>query len=192
MVRNSWLQPLVNLWSRSRILILAAFLLSSSACVTLKDPETSQEYRTDVVANLPAGSLAWQSFISRRPGLNGIQLWLRPASGQEIPPEAYLRVELHRDSTGTQPVFITQLSPKRLEAEFPVSVAMPAINDEPNQEYSIILNPVGFDLELYGRNEDAYPGGFFSRDGEEMEADLSFRLSYLYGLQGMLDDLSSF
>ncbi|OGO29731.1 MAG: hypothetical protein A2Z16_08640 [Chloroflexi bacterium RBG_16_54_18] len=191
MERNSCLQRLVRSWSRSRILILAALLLSSSACVTLKDPESSQEYRTDVVTRLPDGSQASQSFISRRPGLNGIQLWLRPAQSQEIPAEAYLRLELHRGSAGTQPVFITQLSPKRLEAEFPVSVAMPALEDGPDQEYSIVMKPLGFDLELYGRNEDAYPGGFLSREGEELEADLSFRLSYLYGFQGMLADMAS-
>ncbi len=190
MGRNSRIQRLARPWSRSRILILAAFLLFTSACVTLKDPESSQEYRTDVVAKLPAGSQAGQSFISRRPGLNGIQLWLRPAPDQEIPPGAYLRVELQRGSTGNQPVFITQLNQKRLEAEFPVLVAMPALKDGPNQEYSIVLKPADFDLELYGRSENAYPDGFLSIEGEELEADLSFRLSYLYDFQGMLADLA--
>lgn len=190
MERNSRFQRLARPWSRSRILILAAFLLFTSACVTLKDPESSQEYRTDVVAKLPAGSQAGQSFISRRPGLNGIQLWMRPVPDQEIPPEAYLRVELFHGSTEIQPVFITQLNHKRLEAEFPVLVAMPPLKDGPDQEYSIVLTPAGFDLELYGRNENAYPHGFLSVEGEEQEADLSFRLSYLYDFQGMLTDLA--
>lgn len=173
-----------------RIFILAASLLLSSACVTLRDPESSQEYRTDLVASLPAGSLAEQTLVSRRAGLNGIQLWLRPTPEREIPDQATLQLELYRAGSVSLPVFSTRISPERLKAEFPLSIAIPVQPDGPAQEYRLVLKPVQLDLALYGRNEDAYPPGAFSLEGTAQEADLSFRLSYQYGLPALAEDLN--
>src|SRR5665647_360220 len=66
--------------SRAKVysLIILLIILSSglSGCVTLTDLESSQDYTSDVVGILDVRTSLGQSFISRRPNLNGLVIWL--------------------------------------------------------------------------------------------------------------------
>ncbi len=67
------------------ILFLIAILapLSLSACVTLKDPESAQENRADIVALLTASNPVEQSFQSRRSQLNSVHLYMSIAETRQ-------------------------------------------------------------------------------------------------------------
>src|SRR4030042_5214318 len=64
------------------IILVLFFMLSISGCVTLADFNSSQEYASDTVGVLDAQTNLGQSFVSRRPNLNGITIWLTTYSGQ--------------------------------------------------------------------------------------------------------------
>lgn len=190
MERNSRFQRNARASKWLRMLALGALVLLTSACATLRDPEASQEYRSDLVASLEPGTQVGQTFVSRRAGLNGFQLWLRPGSDQDLPAEASLYLELYRISDPKIPLFSTRVSAQRVKAEYPLSVSYRAIQDQPDQEYLLVLRPEGFPLNLYGRNEDAYPHGSLILGDEPVDADLSFRLSYLYDWRAVMADAS--
>jgi hypothetical protein len=82
--------------------LLAGLLLISglTGCVTLKDPEVSQEQSRVVIGTLEGGHTVAQSFISRRAKLNGVWLWMNVAQGRETD-EAKLILQLFHAPAGT-------------------------------------------------------------------------------------------
>ncbi len=83
------------------VLFLLALLLTG--CVTLRDPEASYEYNGDIVATIDASHSVGQSFISRRPGLVNVQLYLRKASAQALDSDI-LNASLYHTPQDTQPL----------------------------------------------------------------------------------------
>lgn len=165
---------------------LAAFLISG--CVTLTDPEASQEYHGAVIAELHPGEVAAQTFVARRPRLNGIQLWLRPLESETSSP-GHLYLELLRHPGDPQTVVRRRYSLAAAGGGFPVTVTWPPQDNPPNQQYVLRLWVEGGRLALYGRAEDAYPQGTFSRNEAPQPADLAFRLKYDYDERALLADL---
>jgi len=186
-------------WAVLFFLLLSGFFLSS--CVTLHDPEASSEYTADVVATLEQGKPVVQSFFSRRPGLNGVQLWLRvvgssqqPVAGQnEIlvfslyhTPEEAFQTEHAALATVTIPY-------QQIKHTFPLTITFPPLEDGSDQTYALRLEAQGAPVAVYGRLEDAYPDGALYLDGKaasaQPPADLGFRTSYEYGLRALTADL---
>ena len=60
-------------------------IVSTAGCVTFNDPEASQEFNSDLVGILDAQSVIGQSFISRRPHLNGVTIWFTSPGNQDSP-----------------------------------------------------------------------------------------------------------
>src|SRR4030043_1447224 len=56
--------------------------LNLSGCVTMADPEASQDYTSDAVVIIDNQTNLGQSFISRRPNLNGITFWISSPPAQ--------------------------------------------------------------------------------------------------------------
>lgn len=183
-----------------RVLALAVFLIAAlSGCVTLRDPESSQEYSGDRVARLTPNQAVAQSLISRRSGFNGLQLWLR----QQPPPpdpEAVITVELYRttveaaaDVNGLPQdaalIAVSQIRFSALAKSFPASVRFPAQPDPPGQAYLIILKATEGEANVFGRLEDADPNGRLYVQGEAQNGDLAYRAMYDYNPTEWLADL---
>ena len=67
------------LLSISRNIILPSLILILlSSCVSLIDPESSQEINSKIIGTIEPGNHVGQTFISRRPRFNGLKLWLSP------------------------------------------------------------------------------------------------------------------
>lgn len=181
-----------------RIALIVGLSLSLAACATLQDPEASQEYRADIVATLGSdgnsaqtGHSIGQVFVSRRPRLNGVQLWLRPASST-FDPAAALTVELFPAPGAANPLASQQFTYAEVEQNFPLSVRFPPQSERGEQAYFLRLRANGAPLQLYGRGQDSYPKGQLWIDQIPQDADLSFRLSYAYGLLAFMGDLAQF
>ena len=87
-------QPTGNPVNRLLLYLCAGLLLTLSACVNLRDPEASQDYRADIVAQIADWGEAGQTFVSRRPRLDSIQLWMQPSAESPAGPGKSLKVEL--------------------------------------------------------------------------------------------------
>lgn len=168
------------------LMLAAAGLLTG--CVSMSDPEESQEYRSDVVATVQAGQVVGQTFVSRRARLNGIQLWLR-AGPEPAAPGATLTVQLYHAPGDLSPLVTIPLPVSTIPEGSPLKIALPPQADLPGQGYFITLTTHEAALQVLGRSEDAYPRGQLYAGGAPQDADLSFRLTYDYDPAAMLGDL---
>ncbi len=171
-------------------LVFSLFSLLT-ACVTLKDPEGSQLHQTAVIGKVDAQSSFGQSFVSRRGQFNGIDLWL------SIDPESQERtgtlfIELYHNPEQANPLAVVPLSFSDIAQSRPVTISFPPQAGSPGQDYYLSMNTSGGSVQVFGRAEDAYPYGTANLNGKPIAADAAFRLSYDYGLQGMITDLQKF
>ena len=167
------------------ILFLCLFL---SGCVTLKDPETSLEYTADVVGTLSSDQTLGQTLVSRRPGINSVQLWMRETSPPSSPGEV-INFELYHSPQETQPLVTVPITFSALARSFPLTISFPPQHDPPGQSYYLLLKTQTGSVQVLGRMEDVYPGGQLLVNGVPQQADAAFRSSYEYGMPAMLADL---
>jgi len=182
----------------SCLLCLLALL---TGCVTLVDPEVSQEYEKDVIGTI-AGSdqVIGQTFVSRRSHLNSVYLWARRIGGQtqsDSPSTEFdkslLTVEIYHSpdewKNESPPLETVHLA--NLQSQ-PVQVTFNHLSDLPGQGYFILLKSPNGTYEVYGRQEDVYPHGEAYIGNQPIEADLAFRTTYEYGGWSILEDAQSF
>jgi hypothetical protein len=173
--------------NKTAILAVLFLCLCLSGCVTLKDPEASQEYSADVVATIEPGQAAGQTFVSRRPRLNQVQLWLRQAR-PPTQPDGQVMAELYAGPQSAQPLAQIPVPYSKITSGLPVTIPLPPQASEPDQSYYLLLKTEDGAVSLLGRAEDAYPLGELSVNGQVAEADAAFRLAYDYDLPAMLGD----
>jgi len=177
--RNSaWLTWLASL----------ALLFGLTGCVTLADPEASQEYHREVVGVIEGDYTISQSFVSRRPNFNGVWLWLEGEA--QATPGAYLYVELYLAHQET-PVIVQRLSTARIQRGGMTRFSFPSQANLPDQTYTLRLKTVGEPIKVMGRNEDIYPYGQAVVGETPLNADIAFRPSYAYDWSAALGDLVS-
>lgn len=162
--------------------LVATFLivLFLSGCVTLPDPENSQEFNKTVVAVVKPGQTVGQTFVSRRSSLNGIDLWL-----QTDGPGQVLTVELYKDIGDPIPLLTESfnIATGKSHIDFPPRQA------PPNQSYYLRLISDNAEIRLLGRDEDNYPGGTAAVNDQPISADLAFRATYDYTYDSVIADL---
>lgn len=174
---------------RHRLILLALLLsIALGGCVTLNDPEVSQEYRVDVVAVLQEGETAGQTLISRRPRLNGLTLWLRPASE---PDGGQVTLELYHRPEDPQPLATVSVPADELARNNQHTFRFPAQSGPPGQAYYLLLKAEGRAVSVLGSLEDRYPHGQAHVSGPAVDGDLAFRQSYEYDLNAALSDLAA-
>jgi hypothetical protein len=166
--------------------------LSLSGCVTMADPEASQVYNSDTVGILAASTEIGQSFVSRRPDLNGITLWLTPLSSQngDISPSEpnYINIKLYLGPEKAVLIYAADIIAPSTGETLPVSVNIPNLHTSPDQEFFLLLSKSQGTIGIDGRNEDAYSNGQAYLNGIPIDADIAFRLSYDYGIDSLLGD----
>ena len=172
----------------TRILLFLPLLLS--ACVTLPDFETSQENSTEIISryndgNEPIG----QTFIARRPRLNGLTFWVEREPSTESQ-QAWVTVRLFSSpedaSQAGSPIYNTHIS---TGSSGPISVSLPPLDGEAGKQYYLELAPSDGSIFIKGQNLDAYAGGQAYAAGVPLEADLAFRTSYEFDAQAALSDI---
>lgn len=182
-----------RLLSASLALVIAAMCLSG--CLTRVDTEGSQEQRSDVIATLGAaptggenqGFELRQTFVSRRAGLNRVEVWLRPA-GDENQSQAYLRLELRRHPDDPQPLAQAIFTSAQLRTSDTAALNFAPQNDSANTRYELRLHSLGGETQVLGRFEDVYGEGTANLDGAYLLADCAFRLAYDYNLYALGED----
>jgi hypothetical protein len=177
-------------WAKKCISILTLLLIccSAAACVTLPDPESTQDYNRDRVGVIGDDQTLGQTFVSRRPRLNGIVLWLEgePAGTAE----GLLTINLYHAPGDPDPVWTQRASYSQFVGTGVLQLSLPPQPGPAGQSYYLTLATTGGTVRARGRSEDSYPHGQLYVDGQPVYADLAFRLSYDYDLAAMLSDLA--
>lgn len=184
---------ITGLFFHSRLVfvpILLGVVFLSGGCVTLNDPESSQEYRADTIAKVSEGQIVGQSFVSRRPRLNSISLWLNVEADPAIQ-NGNLTAELFHNPEETNPLAVVVLSFDEIARAKPVRISIPPQADPPGQSYYISLKTSDGVVQVSGRNEDIYPWGQTFISNRPVGADFAFRLTYDYDAAGMFSDLKN-
>jgi len=159
------------------LLLVTLFL---TGCVTLPDPETSQEFNKAQVGVVSPNQTIGQTFVSRRARLNGIDLWLgAETSGYTM------TVELFHEGDLDTPIHTTTVGTRsgKTHIDFPPQV------DPPNQHYYLRLSNASGEIALLGRNEDSYNRGTAFINDQPVDADLAFRVTYDYDAMAVFSDL---
>ncbi len=172
------------------LLVFFLLSLSISGCISLRDPEASFDYTGDVVATIQGDQPLLQTFKVRRPGLNGLQLWLRKASG-DANDKDLLKISIYLPEKESQPLVNVQIPYSSFKDNFPYELRFAPLEDPAYQVYTLRLEALGGPVAVYGRGEDVYPDGSLYFGGIEQNSDLGFRTSYEYGYQAFIDDLRS-
>jgi hypothetical protein len=181
---------------RAAIIAFFFLVIGLSGCVTMADPEASQVYSSDTVGTLAASTEIGQSFISRRPGLNGITLWLTPSSNQngDISPSEpnYINVKVYLSPEKAVLVYAASIIAPSSGVNLPITINIPVQDNQPDQAYYLLLSKDQGSTEIIGRNEDAYPNGQAYLNGLPIDSDIAFRLNYDYDFESLLVDLKNF
>ncbi len=179
-------------------LIILLFLLVTAAagCVTLADPEASQDYSADTVGVLDAQTSLGQSFVSRRPNLNGITLLMSSVSVQANGTNSLfknnIKVSLFHSPGDTNPVYTTFINAPVSANNTEISINIPGVREPAGQSYYLLLSTNAGSININGRLEDAYPHGQAYINAAPINADIAFRLSYDYDPAALLQDLKSY
>jgi hypothetical protein len=158
----------------------------------MNDPEASQEYNSDAIGILDVKTSLGQSFVSRRPNLNGITLWLTSSSGQANNTQTVFKntinFKLFHASGESTPVFSTTINAPASGNNVPITINIPNQNNQSGQYYYLLLTINAGSIQVNGRNEDTYPHGQAYINGNAINADVAFRLSYDYDLLAVMQD----
>lgn len=177
--------------------VLAAILLCglsgcAAAGVSLPDFEVGQEDSAQIIGAAGVDQTVGQTFSARRPGLNGITLWLKALdSDSPTAGEGVLVLELYHSPEEATPLAVQSLRFAEIEKSFTVDISLPAQPDSAGQSYYVRLRAEGGYVQVYGSSEDRYPQGQAYFESEALNADLAFRLTYEYGAAAIGEDLGT-
>jgi hypothetical protein len=169
-------------------LLITSLLLTS--CLTLPDPETSQEVNREVItAKYGEVVTVGQTFIARRARLNGLTFWVNWEAAAESE-RAWVSVRLYhtpQDATqGSQPLFNSHIS---IKGNGPIRLALPPLGEPPGQAYYLELTPSESSVLFLGQIVDGYKGGQAFVNGVPLTGDLAFSTTYEFTLGASLSDL---
>ena len=166
--------------------LLLAFALGG--CVTLNDPESTQEQNQDVIGVASPGTTIGQTLVSRRGRLNGVWLWL------SLPPDVSnqtgaLSVDLYASPLADVPLGSARLPLAEIRRASPILASFPAQPGPPGGSYYLQLSIDQGAVQARGRSADVYTQGSALINFSPAAGDLAFRLTYEYGLGAVLEDL---
>ncbi len=182
--------------SRYALFFLALIFLgiSLTGCVTLPDYESSQEYNSDAIGRLDSSVRLGQTFVSRRPNLNGITIWITVPTDSETgllaPQNNPITIKLYPSVEVSSPLYVTTILAPTTGNNVPVYIAIPKQNNPAGQGYFLEISKNTGSVVINGRSEDAYPDGQTYMNGQPLSADIAFRLSYDYDLAAFTQDIA--
>ncbi len=169
-----------------KLVFIALYLVLLSGCVTLNDPEASQEYRSDPITEIFTGEVFGQTFVSRRPKFNRVQVWLQ-ISPQTLNDQVV--ASLYHKPTDLKPLARVAITQEDLQKNFPLSIYFPTQENIQGVTYFLQLEITGGKFTVYGRNENQYSPGKAWINNQPQASDAAFRLGYEYNLIDFVIDL---
>ncbi len=178
-----------------QLIILALVVMAGlSGCVTLTDYNASQDYTADVIGTLDAQTSLGQAFVSLRPNLDGITVWITrvpsigPAASTNVD---QLSVSLYLAPGDLVPVYTTTVVLPTTGDNLAITIPTPGQKNPAGQGYYLVLGNSSGTVQVKGRAEDAYPLGQAYANGQPLQADFAFRLSYAYGFASFISDITT-
>ncbi len=158
----------------------------------MADPEASQDYTSDAVVIIDSQTDLGQSFISRRPNLNGITFWISspPPPANTSSTSQTINIKLFNSIGDSTPVFSSSIYAPASASNVPINISLPNLGNLAGQSYYLFLSTTSSSIQINGRNEDAYPQGQAYINGNGIGADIAFQLSYDYDLSALVQDLA--
>lgn len=170
------------------LIISAITLFTTSSCVSMYDPEESQEYRAHIVGTVTPETAIGQSFVSRRQPLSAIQIWYQ-INKETAPANGKLKVSLFHSISDDVPLEQISIDFNNLINKSSYTIPIKYRTDPVNQTYYIEFQVNHGEFLVYGRSEDAYYNGQAYINGVEIDSDIAFRLSYTYNESAILQDI---
>jgi hypothetical protein len=171
------------------LLFLIILSISISGCVTLQDPESSQENGGQVVAHLHPGNYAGQTIKPLRNNFNSLQLWLQFPYNEEIE-DGEIQFRLFENPWSSETLEIIDIYIDEIKRDKPLTIKFPSRSDSSGQNYFLQIQSNSISFEILGSPEDRYPEGQLFINGTGTDGDIAFLLFYQYGFGSLLDDLS--
>ena len=155
------------------------------------DPESSQDNHGDVISVLNPDHTFSQGFVPARPGLDSIDIWLNPVRGSQSNPGS-LQINLYSNQNNLVPIYNATLSLASVSQNSPLKISFPSQTNSQDQKYFLYLTTKNIAVEIYGQDEDAFPAGEAAIDGQILNADLGFQLTYDYDTYAFFTDFVVF
>jgi len=165
-------------------------LIGVDGALSLYDPEASQEQNSGVIATVQPDQSFGQTFVSRRDRLDGVGLRLGLVPGT-TDLNGSLLAELYHSPQEVTPLASTRISYRNISGGNLATVKLPPQTSSASQSYYLKLSTRDGAIEVFGRGEDVYSQGNAYTDDEPLLADAAFHLSYQYGWQGLLEDITT-
>lgn len=164
------------------VLFLISFLVAG--CVTLDDPEVSQEQYRTVIARIQPGGYFEQTMQPRRPGLSQVTLYLAgsTADGNSL----WLNINLY---DANEQLTSQRLSLPPSTASVPFNIKIPTQEQSAGKTYRLRISIEAGELSIYGEPADQSPYGESLLQGDRLAADAGFRTAYFYNLTTLVNDL---
>jgi hypothetical protein len=172
----------------SLMIVFAIFL---GGCVTLPDPEVSQDLKSDIVGIVNSKNSLGQTIEIRRDNFNGITLWVS-VEKNELNSSAQNQQLIHIDLFSyTEP--LTHLHRTTVELDNtleirPVFISFSSKINSANKIFYLNLSTDSGFINVYGVNEDNYPNGQAYIDNQALNADIAFSTNYDYDIRALLED----
>jgi hypothetical protein len=177
---------------KQKFIFLLMFLvfanLSLTGCVNMVDFENSQVFNQEAIGRIGPAETLGQTISVQRTPISGIYLWIRPGSDTQEP-DSQLVFRIFEGETTDRQIYAGQVPYSHITDNFPVYITFPPVDVMVGQKIYLQLESTGAPLWVYGRNEDAYPGGEAYLNGSPQNADVAFRLVYSYDVNSFLADL---
>jgi hypothetical protein len=172
------------------ILIFISFCTTLiSGCVSLYDPESSQDNRSEIITTVHAGQVFEQSFASKHSRFNSLEFWVKPESNTTTQ-DSRLLVELYQTNQPNNPFFVASYKMSDIVGDTPLKLTFSPRVDPPNNRYTLKIKPQSASVQLFGRNDDIYSLGASTQGGNQLQADLGFYLYDEYSIDSLIGDLS--
>lgn len=169
-------------------IIAACLTLGLGACVNLTDYENAQVLDTVPLDYVNQEQQLGQSLTVRRSPLTGIQLWLRLSdNAKDFDSQLVFRIFSGEQFENER--YAGQISYQQIASNYPILITFPELAIPAGDTILLDLTASGSPVWVYGRAEDNYPAGQLFRDGEPVNADVAFRLTYAYNFQSGFEDL---
>jgi hypothetical protein len=166
------------------LIILLPLAIVLSSCVSLTDPEVSQFYKSDTIAQVTPDQTVGQTFVSRRPRFDSINLWLETDNT-----EGTLFIELLQAPNDSTPLSTSQVNFTSVAPDKYTKVSFPTQTNQENQAFYLRLKTDVGEVSVLGRSEDVYPDGSAYMNDLPIDGDFAFRATYDYNWQALLVDV---
>jgi hypothetical protein len=173
----------------SIIIILSIFI---SGCVSLPDPEVSQDSHSEIIAVVNSSRTLSQTFEIRRDGFNSITIWVgseREGSETTAQGEKHLKINLYSLSEPYNLIHHTTINLSDSIENQSFTVSFPPQADSSGMQYSLELSVDTGTVKVYGRNENSYPYGQSFVNMQPLEADIAFSTTYDYDTTAFRNDV---